>query len=140
MKKVSKGMAQVRRRETEFLDRQREMQQLHQQLHTVFEDMNRVAPMISKFDDGSDGSTEEEDIDLNEIVALNKPEISAEQEVRLLVREIHQLLVDVQDLQSMLLERCQGRRKARITLMVQQLAELEHVLDGQKYRAEKLLR
>ena len=122
--------------EAAFIGKQRELKQLHHQLQLVLQDMNRVAPEIEK-NFGCEDIDEEEDLD--EFLALNKTEISSEQEIRLLIREIQQLQVDVQEVQSVLLERCKGNKKIRITTMVQQLMELEHILDGQLYRAEKLI-
>ena len=123
--------------EAAFIGKQRELKQLHHQLQLVLQDMNRVAPIIEK-NFGLDEDIEEEE-DLDEFLALNKTEISSEQEIRLLIREIQQLQGDVQEVQSALLERCKGNKKVRITAMVQQLMELEHILDGQLYRAEKLI-
>jgi hypothetical protein len=95
--------------------------------------MNTVAPQIT-----SDLPHFEEE-DESDLFCLNKPEISAEQEIRLLVREIQRLLEDVQTVQQALLDRTKGLRKVRVTVMVEQLSELYHVLEGQLYRAEKLL-
>ena len=120
--------------EAAFIGKQRELKQLHHQLQLILQDMNRVAPIIEK-----DFGLHEEEEDSDEFLALNRTEISSEQEIRLLIREIQQLQVDVQEVQSVLLERCKGNKKIRITTMVQQLMELEHILDGQLYRAEKLI-
>jgi hypothetical protein len=125
------------RAEVSFVNRQRELQTLHRQLHTVLQDMNLVAPTIDKAL-GIDAPVEEEDA--FELTCLNKTEISAEQEIRLLIREIQRLQDDVQIVQTRLIERTKGTRKTRVVAMVEQLSELYHVLEGQLYRAEKLIR
>jgi phenylacetate-coenzyme A ligase PaaK-like adenylate-forming protein len=98
--------------------------------------MNHVAPNIDKTL-GIDAPAEEEDA--SELTCLNKTEISAEQEIRLLIREIQRLQDDVHTVQARLIERTKGTRKARVAMMVEQLSELYHVLEGQLYRAERLI-
>lgn len=118
-----------------FIGRQRELQQLHRQLQHVLQDMQRVSPKIDEM-----FAMDEEEDDGDELLLLNKTEITSEQEVRLLIREIQQLQVDIETVRASLMERCSGSRKTRVHTMTQQLLELSHVLDGQLYRAERLLR
>jgi hypothetical protein len=99
--------------------------------------MGEVSPLVEKdFAFGDDLTGEEED---EPLFCLERPEISSEQEIRLLIREIQQLQRDVEDIQRSLEQRCKNSRKSRVTMMIQQLSELYHVLDGQLYRADKLL-
>jgi hypothetical protein len=95
--------------------------------------MTIVAPQIA-----SDLPPLEEE-DESDLFCLNKTEISPEQEIRLIVREIQRLLDDVDRVQRGLIDRTKGVRNTRVTEMVEQLSELHHVLDGQLYRAENLL-
>ena len=120
--------------EDAFIGRQRELQQLHRQLQSVLYDMHRASP---KIDENFAIGEEEEDID--EFLLLNKTEITSEQEIRILIREIQQLQVDIEEVRAALMERCAGSKKTRVHVMSQQLLELSHVLDGQLYRAEKLI-
>jgi hypothetical protein len=84
-----------------------------------------------------EGSEEEED--MSDVACLNKPGISAEQDIRLLIREIHRLQENVQSIQSAVIGRCKGPHKATVLRIVRQLGELQHILDGQLYRADKLI-
>jgi hypothetical protein len=124
-------------REVSFISRQKELQSLHRQLQSVLTEMGQISPLVEQnFGFGDDVSPEEED---EPLFCLERPEISSEQEIRLLIREIQQLQSDVEDIQHSIEQRCKHSRKSRVTLMIQQLAELSHVLDGQLYRADKLL-
>jgi len=126
------------RQESAFLNRQRELQSLHRQLHSVLEDMNQLNPVIEeKF--GLDDEVSEEEEDVSDVACLSNPGISAEQDIRLLIHEIQQLQHDVLSIQSALLSRCKGRYRDRVHDMIGQLGGLHHILDGQLYRADRLL-
>ena len=137
MKKIADTIPHYLQKEATFINRQRELQQLHRQLQGVLSDMNKVSPMFDNNFGFEDDFNEEEDFDA--LQALNKTEISPEQEIRLLIREIQQLQIDVEDVRAMLTSRCKGSKKTKVATMVQQLSQLEHILEGQLYRAEKLI-
>ncbi|OHT00197.1 hypothetical protein TRFO_33187 [Tritrichomonas foetus] len=123
-----------------FIQRQKEIQSLHHQLHSVIQEMNEISPVFDKTLGIEEDSFDEEE-EIYDSRILNKPEISAEQEVRLLVREIRQLQNDVLTVQHLLYERCRSsqNRNTRVALLSQQLLELSHILEGQLFRAKRLL-
>lgn len=70
--------------------------------------MHWAAP---KIDDNFGIGEEEEAID--ELLLLNKTEITSEEEIRILIREIQQLQVDIEEVRASLMERCAGSKKTR---------------------------
>ena len=101
--------------------------------------MNDVSPVIDETIGLNDESYDEDD-DTNDGQYLNKPEISSEQEIRILIREIQQLQTDVLYVQRQIVDRCKNRRSTRVSMLIQQLTEISHVLDNQLFRAKRLLK
>ena len=135
MKKKSPAFTQ---NENVFIQRQKEIQSLHHQLHSVIQEMSDIHPIFDQtIGLNNDSFDEEEEIYDSRI--LNKSEISAEQELRLLIREIQQLQTDIINVQQLLLDRTKGNKSTKVTLLSQQLLELAHILDGQLFRAKRLL-
>lgn len=122
-----------------FVQRQKEIQSLHQQLQSVIQGMNEISPVIDDTIGMNDESFDEND-DINDVHILDKPEISSEQEIRLLIREIQQLQTDVLFVQRQIVDRCKNRRNTKISMLNQQLVEISHVLDNQLFRAKRLLK
>lgn len=122
-----------------FVERQKEIQSLHQQLQSVIQGMNNISPVIDETIGLKDESFDEDD-EISDVQILNKPEISSEQEIRLLIREIQQLQTDVLYVQRQIVDKCKNKRSSRISMLIQQLVEISHVLDNQLFRAKRLLK
>ena len=121
--------------EADFLNRQRELQDLHYQLKSVLDGISNIAPVANSdfnLEDTSDNS-------FDDLVFVQKTELSADQQTRLLIREIQQLQVDVEEVRAALMERCRGTKKTHVALIMQRLTELEQTLDAQIRRAENLI-
>ena len=100
MKKKSPAFTQ---NENVFIQRQKEIQSLHHQLHSVIQEMSDIHTIFDQtIGLNNDSFDEEEEIYDSRI--LNKSEISAEQELRLLIREIQQLQTDIINVQQLLLD------------------------------------
>lgn len=121
--------------EADFLNRQRELQDLHYQLKSVLDSINDIAPVTDS--DFNLGDTSDNSCD--DLVFVQKTELSADQQTRLLIREIQQLQVDVEEVRASLMERCRGTKKTHVALIMQRLTELEQTLDAQIRRAENLI-
>ena len=122
-----------------FVQRQKEIQSLHHQLHSVIQGMNDISPVIDEAIGLKDDDYDDDD-EINDAQILNQSEISPEQEIRLLIREIQQLQTDVLFVQRQLAEKCKNRRNTCISMLTQQLIEISHVLDNQLFRAKRLLK
>ena len=122
--------------EAAFLDRQRELQDLHHQLQSVLDGMGKIEPTIRG---GFQVTNPVDDDSFDELQLLYKTEMSSDQQTRLLIREIQQIQVDVEDVRASLMERCGASKKTQVALIIQQLTELDQVLDKQLARAERLI-
>ncbi|KAK8894819.1 hypothetical protein M9Y10_023257 [Tritrichomonas musculus] len=122
-----------------FVQRQKEIQSLHHQLHEVIQGMNKVSPVIDEAI-GLNDDDYDDDNELADAQILSQSEISPEQEIRLLIREIQQLQTDVLYVQRQLVDRYKNKRNTRISMLTQQLVEISHVLDNQLFRAKRLLK
>lgn len=125
------------KKEGAFLDRQRELKKLHTQLQSVLHEMSGIQPIIDEHFGVEDALEEEDEEDITR--CLQKTEISPEQEIRLLIREIQTLQQNVDDLTKSILLRYRNVRNSQIAVLKQQLAELANILQGQLSRALSLI-
>lgn len=125
------------KKEGAFLDRQRELKKLHTQLQSVLHEMSEIQPIIDEHFGVEDALEEEDEEDITR--CLQKTEISPEQEIRLLIREIQTLQQNVDDLTKSILLRYKNVRNSQIAVLKQQLAELANILHGQLSRALSLI-
>ena len=123
--------------EAAFLDRQRELQDLHHQLQSVLDGMQKIDPTIRGGFQMTNHVSDDDNFD--ELQLLHKTEMSSDQQTRLLIREIQQIQVDVEDVRASLMERCGASKKTQVALIIQQLTELDQVLGKQLARAERLI-
>lgn len=119
-----------------FINRQKEIKTLHQQLHSLIQDMNDFTPIMG-FGENENENYDDDEVDGARI--LNQTEISSEQEIRLLIREIQELQTGVLGVQRDLNEYFKYNKNSKASLMSHQLLELSHILEDQLIRAKKLL-
>ena len=80
-------------------------------------------------------STEETEKIVN---PLNQPTVTYKQNVRMLIKEIQQIQSDLRSVQNLLQSRS-GSDRVKTAKLTRQIDDIFQILDGQLFRADKLL-
>lgn len=114
-----------------FIESMRDIQTLHNKFSNVLDEIKDINTNIQEYFNSDE---EEEEID-----PLYQNQISQEQEIRLLHREIQQIQRDVASLIK-LMDSGRSTDRAQSAKIRRQLDDLMQILDGQLFRAERLLK
>ena len=112
-----------------FIETQKGIKKLHQRFSTALDEIKEFG---MKDEDLVDISEEDEQ-DFS-----NTPIVTQQQDIRLLIREIQQIQVDVNTVRNLIQSR-PGKDKVRVAKITRQLDDIHQVLEGQLFRAERLL-
>ncbi|EAX86528.1 hypothetical protein TVAG_315950 [Trichomonas vaginalis G3] len=115
-----------------FIDSMRDIQALHNKFSNVLDEIKDINSKVNFFFE--DGEEEEEEAD-----PLFQSQITREQEIRLLYREIQQIQHDVKSLID-LMDSGRSSDRAQAAKVRRQLDDLMQILDGQLFRAERLMK
>lgn len=118
-------------RKTEFIQRQKELQSLQNQMKALLDEIGQ-----EKNDSEIFSEEEEQEEDIYEI--MQNDEITERQEIRILAHEIQDLISEVKKVQFQLNKQRSSKNKDRVDGMNHQLDDLKIILNGQAARIKSL--
>ena len=113
-----------------FIETQKGIKKLHQKFSSALDEIKEFG---MKDDDLNQSLEEDDDQDF-----ASTPIVTQEQDIRLLIRDIQQIQVDVNTVRNLIQSR-PGKDKVRVARITRQLDDILQVLEGQLFRAERLL-
>ena len=114
-----------------FIETQKGIKKLHQKFSSALDEIKEFG--VNQQPDDFDQVEEEDVHDF-----YNTPAVTSEQDIRLLIREIQQIQTDVNTVRNLIQSR-PGKDKVRVARITRQLDDIVQVLEGQLFRAERLL-
>ena len=117
-----------------FVDTQKDIKSLHQKFESVLEDIKEFGTKSQGVLDSFGPIEEEEDA----LEPSSQSNVTSEQDIRNLIKEIQQIKADCKTAKDLLNSR---RMKDRVQLakFTRQIDDIIQILDGQIFRAERLL-
>lgn len=113
-----------------FLSTQNDVEQLQKRFSSVLGGIKEAEPEVENI--------LSDDYEEDTVETSNKSRTSGGQEVKLLIRELQAIQNDVRDLKKLLLSR-KTTNRYKTAKINRQLDDIMQILDGQLFRAERLI-